>query len=144
MGVVHHEALGRCRQGSVREYWATPSHCGFKLILGKIGSVPTPWPSWLIVANPERADAKEVRDVLERLTRFIREFDSEEKREKDDVEFIKEKFGYPEEDVKVGANTRDLCYQADLLPSSKAWLKTVKYPPSCLEIPQEVITNTLR
>ncbi|KAJ3529879.1 hypothetical protein NMY22_g8819 [Coprinellus aureogranulatus] len=89
-----------------------------------IGSVPTPWPSWLIVANPERADPKDVKHLLERLTGFVREFDSEEKREKDDVKFIKEKFGYPEEDVK-------------------AWLKTVKYPQNCLEIPKEVIANTL-
>ncbi|TEB25166.1 periplasmic binding protein-like II [Coprinellus micaceus] len=89
-----------------------------------IGSVPTPWPSWLIVANQERANAAEVKDILERLTGFIRDFDSEEKREKANVEFIKEKFGYLEEDVR-------------------AWLKTVKYPQNCLEIPIEVITATL-
>jgi hypothetical protein len=63
--------------------------------------VPTPWPSWLIAAHPERASAETVTDILQRLTTFIREFDSEEKRKQDDVDFIKDKFGYPEEDIRV-------------------------------------------
>ncbi|KAF5342451.1 hypothetical protein D9611_001634 [Ephemerocybe angulata] len=89
-----------------------------------IGSVPTPWPSWLIVGSPERADPSAVKDILQRLTGFVREFDSEQKREKENVDFIKAKFGYPEEDIK-------------------AWLKTVKYPQDCLAIPKEVILDTL-
>ncbi|KAF6757183.1 hypothetical protein DFP72DRAFT_891899 [Ephemerocybe angulata] len=89
-----------------------------------IGSVPTPWPSWLIVASPERADPAAVKDILQRLTGFVREFDSEQKREKENVDFIKAKFEYPEEDIK-------------------AWLKTVKYPHDCLAIPKEVILDTL-
>ncbi|KAJ2926816.1 hypothetical protein H1R20_g10285, partial [Candolleomyces eurysporus] len=89
-----------------------------------IGSVPTPWPSWLIAAHPERASAEAVTDILQRLTTSVREFDSEEKRKQDDVDFIKDKFGYPEEDIR-------------------AWLETVKYPQNCLEIPKEVLLNTL-
>lgn len=116
--------MGGSRKGTIRTS-PSPYHIHPRLTLAKIGSVPTPWPSWLIVANQERANAAEVKDILERLTGFIRDFDSEEKREKANVEFIKEKFGYPEEDVR-------------------AWLKTVKYPQNCLEIPTEVITTTLR
>jgi len=89
-----------------------------------IGSVPTPWPSWLIAAHPARASTEALRVFLDTLSGYVREFDSEEKRIKDDVEFIKEKFGYPEEDIK-------------------AWLKTVGYPKDCSEIPTDVIVATL-
>ncbi|KAI0078744.1 periplasmic binding protein-like II [Panus rudis PR-1116 ss-1] len=89
-----------------------------------IGSVPTPWPSWMIAAHPTRASPDALSHFLDTLTTYVRKFDSEEKRAKDDVEFIKEKFGYPEEDVK-------------------AWLKTVGYPADCATIPKDVIKETL-
>ncbi|THH28483.1 hypothetical protein EUX98_g5710 [Antrodiella citrinella] len=84
-----------------------------------IGSVPTPWPSWLIAAHPTRA-------ATEALTKFLAtlSFDSEESRKTANVEFIKAKFGYPEEDIR-------------------AWLKTVAYPQDCATIPISVITDTL-
>ncbi|CDO70657.1 hypothetical protein BN946_scf184756.g24 [Trametes cinnabarina] len=89
-----------------------------------IGSVPTPWPSWLIAAHPERAPAAELKPFLEALSGYVRVFDKPEKRAADDVAFIKDKFGYPEEDIK-------------------AWLKTVGYPQNCTEIPKQVILDTL-
>jgi hypothetical protein len=75
-----------------------------RLISGsKIGSVPTPWPSWLIAAHPspERASEEAVRRFLADLTAYVRRFDSEENRAVKDIDFIKEKFGYPEEDIKA-------------------------------------------
>ncbi|CAL1716662.1 unnamed protein product [Somion occarium] len=89
-----------------------------------IGSVPTPWPSWLIAAHPTRARADVLSTFLNTLSTYVRTFDSEEKRAKDDVEFIKAKFGYSEEDIK-------------------AWLKTVAYPNDCASIPATVISDTL-
>ncbi|KAI0043812.1 hypothetical protein FA95DRAFT_1627735 [Auriscalpium vulgare] len=91
-----------------------------------IGSVPTPWPSWLIAAHPspDRAPPDALRVFLHGLSSYVRAFDSEEKRESADVEFIKGKFGYPEEDIK-------------------AWLKTVSYPNDCAAIPKKVISETL-
>lgn len=89
-----------------------------------IGSVPTPWPSWLIAAHPERASADALRAFLNTLTTYVRAFDSAEKRSGPNVEFIKEKFGYPEEDIK-------------------AWLETVGYPEDCAAIPSKVIFETL-
>jgi hypothetical protein len=67
----------------------------------KIGSVPTPWPSWLIAAHPERASSEAVTAFLTGLTEFVREFDSEGSRENLNVPFIEAKFGYPKEDIKV-------------------------------------------
>ena len=55
----------------------------------------------MIAAHPTRAPAQALSTFLQQLSGYVREFDSKEKREKADVEFIKEKFGYPEEDVKV-------------------------------------------
>ncbi|EIN09709.1 hypothetical protein PUNSTDRAFT_143174 [Punctularia strigosozonata HHB-11173 SS5] len=89
-----------------------------------IGSVPTPWPSWLIAAHPSRAGSAELRTFLETLTGYVRAFDSPEKRAEDDVEFIKKTWGYPENDVK-------------------AWLQTVGYPENCAAIPRSVITDTI-
>ncbi|KAJ7285121.1 hypothetical protein C8J57DRAFT_1290493 [Mycena rebaudengoi] len=66
-----------------------------------IGSVPTPWPSWLIAAHPSPSRAPP-----------------------DTLRVIKDKFGYPLEDIE-------------------AWLKTVAYPQDCSEIPRKVITDTL-
>lgn len=67
----------------------------------QIGSVPTPWPSWLIAAHPTRAPTDALRVFLEKLSTYVRSFDSKEKRSHEDVEFIKDKFGYPETDIKV-------------------------------------------
>lgn len=91
-----------------------------------IGSVPTPWPSWLIAAHPspDRAPFQEVQTFLEGLTGYIRDFDSAENRETANVKFIETNFGYPAEDIE-------------------AWLKTVAYPQKCIEIPRKVITDTL-
>jgi len=89
-----------------------------------IGSVPTPWPSWLIAAHPTRTSSEALRTFLDTLTIYVRTFDDPAQREAADVEFIKDKFGYPEEDVK-------------------AWLKTVAWSHDCGSIPTEVITNTL-
>ncbi|KAG6812971.1 hypothetical protein H0H92_015090 [Tricholoma furcatifolium] len=92
----------------------------------KIGSVPTPWPSWLIAAHPSptRAPVAQVRAFLEELTTYVRAFDSQESRESANVKFIEATWGYGTEDIK-------------------AWLKTVAYPESCLVIPKKVITDTL-
>jgi len=51
-------------------------------------------------------------------------FDAPENRAGPNVGFIKEKFGYPEEDIY-------------------AWLKTVSYPRDCRSIPEKVVTDTL-
>lgn len=77
----------------------------------KIGSVPTPWPSWLIAAHPspERAPEEAVQHFLANLTTYVRRFDSEESRAAEGIDFIKEKFGYPEEDIKA----RPECYFVD-------------------------------
>ncbi|KAM6504332.1 periplasmic binding protein-like II [Amanita muscaria] len=91
-----------------------------------IGSVPTPWPSWMIVAHQstERAPVEAVQRFLLNLTRYVRRFDSEENRASSNIPFIKEKFGYPEEDIK-------------------AWLKTVRYPEDCITVSRQVIHDTL-
>ncbi|ETW83162.1 hypothetical protein HETIRDRAFT_316275 [Heterobasidion irregulare TC 32-1] len=92
-----------------------------------IGSVPTPWPSWLIAAHPShtRAPPDALRTFLSALSAHVRAFDSAEARAGADVAFITDKFGYPEEDVK-------------------AWLETVAYPADCAEIPRNVLTDTLK
>ncbi|KAJ7261844.1 periplasmic binding protein-like II [Mycena haematopus] len=89
-----------------------------------IGSVPTPWPSWLIAAHPTRASSEALRAFMTSLSGYVRAFNSTSNREGPNVEVIKAKFGYPEEDIK-------------------AWLKTVAYPEDCLSIPSNVITHTL-
>jgi len=91
-----------------------------------IGSVPTPWPSWMIASSTDakRAPAKEVRDFLAGLTKYVREFDSEEGRKQKDVDYIMKSHGYPEEDVR-------------------AWLETVKYVPDCGTIEGNVLVKTL-
>jgi len=91
-----------------------------------IGSVPTPWPSWLIAAHPspDRAPPDALRSFMTGLSGYIRAFDSAANRAGPNLEVIKAKFGYPEEDIE-------------------AWLKTVAYPQDCLVIPSQVITDTL-
>lgn len=65
--------------------------------------MPTPWPSWLIAAHPSdaRCPPDVLRTFLETLSGYVRTFDSAEKRESENVEFIKTTWGYPEDDVKV-------------------------------------------
>ena len=55
----------------------------------------------MIAAHPTRAPSELVKPFLNTLTTYVTAFDSEEKRVKENVEFIKEKFGYPEEDINV-------------------------------------------
>lgn len=89
-----------------------------------IGAVPTPWPSWLIAAHPERASLTELKTFLSSLTSYVREFQKPESRAGASAEFIKKTFGYPEEDVR-------------------AWLQTVEYTRDCTQIDSEVLTRTL-
>ncbi|KAF9468015.1 hypothetical protein BDZ94DRAFT_1287324 [Collybia nuda] len=91
-----------------------------------IGSVPTPWPSWMIAAHPSptRAPQDEVRVFLETLTKYICTFDSAENRARANIDFIAAKFGYPVGDIE-------------------AWLKTVSYPKDCLVVSEKVVMDTL-
>lgn len=66
----------------------------------QIGNVPTPWPSWMIAARPTTPH-EDLEEWLLSLTSFVRYFDSFSSRLDIDIEYIKEKFGYPEEDIKV-------------------------------------------
>ncbi|PAV16225.1 periplasmic binding -like II [Pyrrhoderma noxium] len=90
-----------------------------------IGSVPTPWPSWLIAAhpNPSRAPPEALSAFLSGLSQYVRAFNSPEARETRDVAFIKERFGYAEKDIRE-------------------WLATVDYPEDCSVIPENVIKDT--
>lgn len=56
----------------------------------------------MIAAHPTRAPASALQVFLNDLSDYVRAFDSEEKRAEGDIEFIKAKFGYPEDDIKVG------------------------------------------
>ncbi|KAF9000681.1 hypothetical protein BDQ17DRAFT_1400450 [Cyathus striatus] len=89
-----------------------------------IGSVPTPWPSWMIAANLDRAAKDELKTFLADLSTYVRVFNSEEKRAKENVAFIEAEFGYPKTDIQ-------------------AWLNTVGYPENCRSISQKVVTDTL-
>lgn len=57
----------------------------------------------MIAAHPSagRAPSHAVQEFLDTLSKYVCDFDSEEKRATADVEFIKEKFNYPEGDIKV-------------------------------------------
>ncbi|KAL5525671.1 hypothetical protein ACEPAG_7007 [Sanghuangporus baumii] len=90
-----------------------------------IGSVPTPWPSWLIAAHPspERAPPNALKAFLSSLSAYVNKFSTPEAREGPSVEFIKEIFGYNEADVRE-------------------WLKTVAYPRDCSVIPEKVVKDT--
>ncbi|KAJ3797019.1 hypothetical protein GGU11DRAFT_101324 [Lentinula aff. detonsa] len=88
-----------------------------------IGSVPTPWSSWLVAAQPS-ANTEALKQFLTTLSSYVSSFNSTERRETNNVEFIQSKFGYGEEDIK-------------------AWMKSVSYPQDCLVIPKDVIMNTL-
>ncbi|KIY69088.1 hypothetical protein CYLTODRAFT_373274 [Cylindrobasidium torrendii FP15055 ss-10] len=88
-----------------------------------IGSVPTPWPSWLVAAQP-KTPAEDIKQFLASLSGYVSAFDLPENRASKDVEFIKSRFGYPEEDIV-------------------AWLKTVGYPQNCLSLDAKIVTDTL-
>lgn len=90
-----------------------------------IGSVPTPWPSWLIAAHPKRASKEAVRSFLSSLTRYVTKFDSQESRDSTNVPFIQETWGYPETDIKE-------------------WMSTVKYTDDCTAISSAVLSEVLR
>ena len=70
---------------------------------GQIGSVPTPWPSWLIAAHTstDLAPKGAVRSFLNTLTSFVVKFDSQESRDSVNIPFIQKTWGYPEDDIKV-------------------------------------------
>jgi ABC-type phosphate/phosphonate transport system substrate-binding protein len=89
-----------------------------------IGSVPTPWPSWMIAANLDRAAKEELKVFLSDLSGYVRAFNSDEKRAKANVDFIETEFGYPRTDIQ-------------------AWLNTVGYPDNCGSISQKVVVETL-
>lgn len=55
----------------------------------------------MIAAHPTRASPEALRTFLDTLTTYARAFDDPAQRAGADIEFIKDKFGYPEEDVKV-------------------------------------------
>lgn len=100
-------------------------HAAQKLM--QIGSVLTPWPSWLIAAHtsPERADPGSLRRFVGQLTEYVGRFDHERQREQAGVEFIRERFGYEEADIR-------------------AWLKTVRWVEDCSAIPGKAIIDTLK
>ncbi|KAK9893678.1 periplasmic binding protein-like II [Cystobasidium minutum MCA 4210] len=89
-----------------------------------IGNVPTPWPSWAIVAKPE-TNKDIVKGFLERLDGEVQDFNSKDSRENGkDIEYIKKSLGYPEEDIKE-------------------WLKITDYPKNIGEVQHSVIFDTL-
>jgi hypothetical protein len=57
----------------------------------------------LIAAHPSqvRAPSNELRKFLQGLSKYAVAFDAPENRASPNVEFIKEKFGYAEEDIRV-------------------------------------------
>ena len=55
----------------------------------------------MIAAHPTRASTVALKKFLANLSGYVRDFNRPEKRESADVEFIKDKFGYPEEDIRV-------------------------------------------
>ena len=74
-----------------------------RFVILQIGSVLTPWPSWLIAAHssPDRAPSHELHTFLEALSTYVVAFNAPENRAGPNVEFIKKTFGYPEEDIGV-------------------------------------------
>jgi len=62
----------------------------------------------MIAAHPsqERAPTEALKVFLNELSEYVRNFDSEESRAQKNVDFIKEAFGYPEEDIKVRRATK--------------------------------------
>ncbi|KAH7106412.1 hypothetical protein BKA62DRAFT_687089 [Auriculariales sp. MPI-PUGE-AT-0066] len=93
-----------------------------------IGSVPTPWPSWLIAGSTDeaRAPAGHLRDFLATLTRHITAFQHEKDTDAAaTIAFIREHFeDQKEEDIQM-------------------WLNTVKYAKDCTAIDGKLVVDTL-
>jgi hypothetical protein len=69
----------------------------------QIGSVFTPWPSWLIAAHPstDRAPTDDLNRFLEALSKYVNRFKAADNLNAS-LEFLKDKFKYQaEEDIKV-------------------------------------------
>ncbi|BGP51956.1 hypothetical protein JCM10450v2_007916 [Rhodotorula kratochvilovae] len=95
-----------------------------------IGSVPTPWHSWVLVAPPSATAPSSpllpvLQSFLTNLTASIHAFNAPEARKGPSKEYIQGHFGYPEEDVR-------------------AWLEQVDYPRGdVVEISKEMVQKTL-
>ncbi|KAJ3760030.1 periplasmic binding protein-like II [Lentinula raphanica] len=89
-----------------------------------IGSVPTPWPSWLVAAQSS-TNPESLTQFLTALSSHVNAFDSVQSRETKNIEFIRSKFGYKEQDIE-------------------AWMNTVGYPQDCLVISKDVVMTTLK
>lgn len=115
----------------------------------QIGSVLTPWPSWLIAAHPstDRVPIGDLNKFLKTLSTYVSLFKLAKNRTST-LEFIKDKFGYQAEDIKVRSSLRMYIYSVKILIlffcGVQAWLDSVAYPNNCAEIPIEVIRSTLR
>ena len=77
----------------------------------------------MIAASPQ-ADAVEVSQFLKDLGEYTTEFDSQPKRESQDVAYVAQTFGQREEDVKE-------------------WLGTVAWYHDLLAVERSVVTETL-
>ena len=110
VGMVHHQAIHWKRR--TRQRRRSPL-CAFYPVVVllftplpsfplQIGSVPTPWPSWFIAAHPsaDRAPTDELSSFLKTLSTYVGRFKSANNRTST-LEFIKDKFGYQTEDIKV-------------------------------------------
>jgi len=80
----------------------------------------------MIAAHPSssRAPPDQVKTFLSSLTAHVRAFDNHEARAGPNIAFIKERFGYPEEDIK-------------------AWLGTVKFTQDTSVVREVVVRETL-
>ncbi|GAA6006709.1 hypothetical protein JCM11491_003152 [Sporobolomyces phaffii] len=96
-----------------------------------IGTVPTPWHSWAVVASaPTLAPSSPLVPVLEaflsNLTASIAAFDAPAARAADSVKFVEATFGYPEADVR-------------------AWFDQVSYPHGPVrEIERAMVEKTFK
>jgi len=90
-----------------------------------IETVPTPWPSWSIAANPSSASVKaQITTFLTSLETEVHAFNLPET-QLADVEFIHETYGLKKEDAS-------------------SWLNSVKYPKGKLmDIKKETVLKTL-
>lgn len=95
-----------------------------------IGSVPTPWHSWVLVAPPSTTSPSSpllpvLQSFLSNLTTSIQAFNAPEARKGSSKEFIEGHFGYPPEDVE-------------------AWLAQVDYPHGdVVEVSKDMVEKTL-
>lgn len=95
-----------------------------------IGSVPTPWHSWVLVAPPSTTSSTSpllpvLQSFLSNLTTSIHAFNAPEARKSSSKAFIEGHFGYPAEDVE-------------------AWLAQVDYPHGdVVEVSKDMVEKTL-